>query len=498
MTGNCSKKYYLYINEHLVKQTGSIDYAFFWILNNFINSPNTNLHIDIVNTQLDDFPFESIKIVNNRLVKYNNLVESNNNILTIYSPYDMDYFNKLELSLLYQKIYNKTHLQTSQPTQTQPTQPTQTQPTQPIQTQPIQTQPIQTQQTQTQSQLINNSEYNNMTSDEIKKMITILEKEKADVEKNIKKREEEWMDNDCNIKFDKMQLRKREERLKEKYNIFLNDINIYNKLKAEENFSEDFIPHLFCAKYYILKYLFTNNYFDNEDINKPSEELFTLYRFLYVYLNKYNTDDDNQKDTIDNDLELKKKNDKHHEDNDFDDIDSTYNDIFNEFIDFLPNDREIITDKHIMKNINIKGDNDMFKEKTGYESDLNSDTESDTNSDTNSDTKSELEEDIENKSIDSEYIENELINDFKKSIENYRLLIKENQNPSNDFIDKYNIIKYLFKFGHLDLTDLEESINDCVYLYELLNDILNKKNIPTEIIDAFDEDIKEFKNFMIQ
>jgi hypothetical protein len=216
----------------------------------------------------------------------------------------------------------------------------------------------------------------------------------------------------------------------------------------------------------------------------PSDELFTLYRFLYVYLNKSNDDDEDKKNTIDDDLERKKRNDKHHEDNDFNDIDSVYNDIFIDFIDFLPDDKEIITDKQIMKNINIKGDTDMFKENTGYESEIEIETE--TESDTESDTKS----------IDSEYIETELINEFKKSIDKYIILQKENENPSSDFVNKYNIIKYLFKNGHLEPSDIDESIDDCVYIYELLNDIINKKDIPAEIIEAFDEDIKEFTNFI--
>jgi len=477
-----TKNYYLYQNSQLIKKTESLEYAFFWILNNFINTPNNNLQINITNSYFDDYAFETIKILNNKLVKFNNLIDKTDNknetdIITTYSPYDLDYFNKLELSLLYQKIYNKkTKIQT--PSHVSAPLPASLPASLPAQT-------------QAQNIILEN----NIKSDEIKKMISVLEKEKSDVEKNIKKREDEWMDNDCNIKFEKMQIRKREERLKEKYNIFLNDINIYNKLGSETNFSEDFIPHLFCAKYYILKYLFANKYFDNEDIKNPSDELFTLYRFLYVYLNKSNdNNDEDTKNTIDDDLERKKKNDKHHEDNDFNDMDSVYNyiynDIFTDFIDFLPDDKEIITDKQIMKNINIKGDNDMFKENTGYESETGTELE------TESETESESESESETESINSEYIETELINEFKKSIDKYIILKKENENPSSDFVNKYNIIKYLFKNGHLEPTDIDESIDDCVYLYELLNDYINKKDIPAEIIKAFDEDIKEFTNFI--
>ena len=112
------------------------------------------------------------------------------------------------------------------------------------------------------------------------------------------------------------------------------------------------------------------------------------------------------------------------------------------------------------------------------------------------DTETESESESETESINSEYIETELINEFKKSIDKYIILKKENENPSSDFVNKYNIIKYLFKNGHLEPTDIDESIDDCVYLYELLNDYINKKDIPVEIIKAFDEDIKEFTNFI--
>ena len=77
------------------------------------------------------------------------------------------------------------------------------------------------------------------------------------------KEELKQIDDDCEIKFKKMLERKEIERDKEKYNIFVNDINIYNKIINEPNFSEDYIPKLFEAKYYIIKYLYKNNYFDN-------------------------------------------------------------------------------------------------------------------------------------------------------------------------------------------------------------------------------------------
>jgi hypothetical protein len=275
-----------------------------------------------------------------------------------------------------------------------------------------------------------------------------------------------------------MQLRKREERLKEKYDIFKNDISIYNILIKKENFSEDFIPHLFVGKYYILKYLYTNNYFSDEDITKPSPELFTLYRFLYVSLNNTDNIDDDDLD----ELEKKIKNNKFHEDNDFNNLsdnDNTYSVILDDFINFLPNNKEIITDKQIMSNINKKSDNDMFNEDTGFE--LNSDSET---------------SESDNTSFDSSYVEKNLQKNMLKDIETYCDYEKNKKNISDDFINKYIVIKYLFKEGHLNMMDVYEYVDDCIYLYDLLNDYINKKNIPNEILDAFSEEINNFSDYM--
>jgi hypothetical protein len=74
-----TKNYYLYQNSQLIKKTESLEYAFFWILNNFINTPNNNLQINITNSYFDDYAFETIKILNNKLVKFNNLIDKTDN-----------------------------------------------------------------------------------------------------------------------------------------------------------------------------------------------------------------------------------------------------------------------------------------------------------------------------------------------------------------------------------------------------------------------------------
>jgi hypothetical protein len=91
------------------------------------------------------------------------------------------------------------------------------------------------------------------------------------------------------------------ERLKEKYNIFVSDITIYNKLINEKHFTESFIPPFFEAKYYIIKYLYKHNYFESENLNGPSQELFDLYNMLYNFVNnnfKINKDNEDFIDII--------------------------------------------------------------------------------------------------------------------------------------------------------------------------------------------------------
>ena len=99
---NC-KKYLLYNDINLDKSTFDFKYALFWLLNNHIKNPKNNYFINICYTKYDDYVFENIKIIDNKIVKLHTL--SDYNSMTVYSPYDTDLFNDINLSLLYQKIY---------------------------------------------------------------------------------------------------------------------------------------------------------------------------------------------------------------------------------------------------------------------------------------------------------------------------------------------------------------------------------------------------------
>ena len=74
----------------------------------------------------------------------------------------------------------------------------------------------------------------------------------------------------------------------------------------------------------------------DEDIDNPSEELFELYRTIYDYAN-------NKIDTNS-------------------DIYETFNDVFKEFDESLPKNKQILTDRQIMDTLNDKSEKtEIFK-----------------------------------------------------------------------------------------------------------------------------------------
>lgn len=134
------------------------------------------------------------------------------------------------------------------------------------------------------------------------------------------------MDLECDINFNKKMERKEQERIQEKKNILRSDISIYFKIK--ENNRD--IPPLFTAKYYILDYLYINEYFNNTITNVNNEEdfedIYKLYNVLYssMYVKDY-------------------------------EVPENYNNLINDFIEYLP-DEEILSERQIMINENKKSD----------------------------------------------------------------------------------------------------------------------------------------------
>jgi hypothetical protein len=121
--------------------------------------------------------------------------------------------------------------------------------------------------------------------------------------------------------------------MKEKKNIFISDIDVYFKLKdkiakltSTDNLLE-YIPELFEAKYYVLKFLDLESYLDGEDYKSPSDEIFELYLLLL--------------DTFEEDYILNE----------------SYKDLIETFSETLP-ERSIVTPKQIMKKLNSNSQNE--------------------------------------------------------------------------------------------------------------------------------------------
>ena len=367
--------YDLYEDFTFVERITNKEIALFLLLHNYIKSNySLNCYFDIVNSIGNkNISHEQIKIIDKKLVKVNKY----NNHITVYSPYDLDLFQKTELSILYQKFYDDKLILSHSISQTTqnisqsisqivlPQTHTQTHAYTPVpkqeKTQALtQEKPIQE---KTQASKINIKMPPDFTKDEfddMKNLLDKLENEKKDYDKKHKEKEENFMEIDANKRYDEKKERKEKDREKEKYNIFKADVKIYDKLIHEKNFSESFVPQLFEAKYYIIKYLYNNDYFMDEDIDNPSEELFELYRTIYDYAN-------NKIDTNS-------------------DIYETFNDVFKEFDESLPKNKQILTDRQIMDTLNDKSEKtEIFKGDAVVDillanSDIDSDSESESES----------------------------------------------------------------------------------------------------------------------
>lgn len=349
--------YDLYENNKFTKRTSDRDYAIFWILDNFIKSEYTrDYHFDIVKmiTDNDIICSESIKIYDNKVIKIN---KYNNSFNTTYSPFDLDLFNSTELSLLYQNIININKNETNiinKPVITNKKLENELNKAK----QNLKLKELQKQENKQESK-VEVQTFNKEELEDMKNLLNSLKDNKKIIDKEFKEKENELADIDCNDRFEKKKQKLEEERNKEKYNIFKSDIKIYYKLIEEDNFSENFIPPLFEAKYFILKYLFINDYFIDENKLEPSDELFELYRTLYDFVSGvYNNNDS---------------------------IYETFSDIFNEFNEFLPKDKKLLTDRQMMDTLNSKSQTiDLFNETTGFEGkETNTDTDTDSDTETN-------------------------------------------------------------------------------------------------------------------
>lgn len=447
--------YDIYENNVFVKSTEDMDYATYCILKNqnsyyIIYSYSDNKEFSL--------PEGTIKVIDNKVVK---IVDE---FVSFYSPYDQYLFKRSDLSRLYLKFYNKdTNEQYTNE------QYTNEKNNQNLLRQHIIKQNINSDNkintiSTSNNEVNKNNDFDNIPIKlspteiiEIQNQIKELNKMKEIIDKEKLKQEEEFLNKDCEERFIKRQEQREKEREIEKYNIFISDIEIYNKLINEKKFSEEFIPPFFVAKYYIIKYLYSYDYFKDENITKPSEELFSLFKMFYEFINnKFIIKEEEDEDIIT---------------------------MLNEFKDFLP---QIIikTDRQIMEDMNKNDENgDMFIEPTGF-SDMESSSES--CSDLNSQSS---DSDIQSEDLDTE----SEVNDFRSNINKYNEINKNKLIIDKQFQNIYNIIKFLYDEGCIDKLDFDESTKDSLVLYKALFDYKNN-----DIIDQyFIDEINKFKDIYI-
>jgi hypothetical protein len=461
--------YDIYSQDRFVKTVYDKDYATYYILTNPLSRYNIYEYADNKSDAIFD---STITIVENKVVKI-----IDDNYVSIYSPYDSFLFNKSELSRLYLKFYdpssvivnNITNINNKINTSQNKYQ------THQVISHIKQIQPIKTHQKNAESKQEIKQDIKQNTQikepvilsleelNDIKNKLEEYTKVEQELSKVAQKIEDEYLTKDCNKRFEEKMAKREHERNKEKYNIFVADIKIYNRLISEKKFSESNLPPFFVAKYYILKYLFTNDYFLDENIDEPSKETYDLYKLLYDYINSDFTIKDNE--------------------------DEELCELYEEFKDSLP-DIDIKTDRQIMTNMNNKNDNDnankeLFNEETGYELEKeeeeqdssSSSLNSSLNSDSDSDSDADVLEEVDNVLSD--------INKYKQN--------KRDNKIDDNFKNKYNLINYMFKEGHFDNTDLSDSVLESFDLYNILLEYTITRNQPKNIDKNYLDELNNYK-----
>ncbi len=460
--------YDIYLQDRFVKTVYDKDYATYYILTNPLSRYNIYEYTD---NKLDSIFDSTITIVENKVVKI-----IDDNYVSIYSPYDSFLFNKSELSRLYLKFYDPSNIILNNITNINNNSQNKYKTHQVI-SHIKQIQPIKTHQKSAESkeQIIKQDiKQENKTKEpvilsleelnDIKNKLEEYTKVEQELSKVAQKIEDEYLTEDCNKRYQEKMTKREHEKNKEKYNIFVADIKIYNRLITEKNFSENNIPPFFVAKYYILKYLFTNDYFVDENIDEPTKETYDLYKLLYDYINSDFTIKDNE--------------------------DEELCELYEEFRDSLPN-MDIKTDRQIMTNMNNKNDNDnankeLFNEETGYELEKEEDT---SNSDSSSN-KSMNTDSSEDSDSDSDALEevDKILSDIVKYKQN-----KRDNKIDDNFKNKYNLINYMFKEGHFDNSDLSDSVVESFDLYNILLEYTITRNEPKNINKNYLDELNNYK-----
>ena len=90
----------------------------------------------------------------------------------------------------------------------------------------------------------------------------------------------------------------------------------------------------------------------------------------------------------------------------------------------------------------------------------------------------------------------ELLNKFQNDYKTYLEIKNNSSNVPNDFICTYKVIDFLINNDYLDVIMLEESLEDNIFLYDILCDCSNNIDIPDEISNMYTNEINKFKKYL--
>ena len=199
------------------------------------------------------------------------------------------------------------------------------------------------------------------TCDDVEIYLNSILETQSRLKEETKLIEDKFLDLDCEHRFNIRQEKKQLEKQKQDYNIFVSDVSTYNlimkdyeeknnirkKKDLEKIYIEDIIPPIFELKFYIIDFLKQLGYFDDEEQDKYSKELFEVYSILYKFQTEDNVD-----------------------------IPEELNDVISEFIEFIP-DKSLGVPSDLFADIDSDKEIELFGEDCANASDVDSDESDD-------------------------------------------------------------------------------------------------------------------------
>ncbi len=412
-------RYYdLYNGDKFINSVNDIDFALHQLLSKCITHFIVYKYKYKKSQGVENGTF---KIDNNKVIKI-----IDDKYISLYSPYDDCIFSNSELSRLYLKFYESDKIS---------------------------------------KKIITMNPVRHEIKNDIKQDIKqdIKHEIKNDIGQEIKqdkgvitevKYDDKILAKEAEKRFNEKQKKKNDEAENNNYNIFMADVGVYNILIEEKEFTEAKIPLFFIGKYYIIKYLYANNYFVDNDISSPDRYIYLIYQELYDFMtNNYKLKDND----IDELIELK-----------------------NDFLESLP-DKKIQTDRQIFNMMNDNYNNDIFIEPSGY-------SDAEENSEDGNSNCSKLFDD-ESRGL--------IVEKIKSNITEYKDIKKYKKNIPEIFNKDYKVIEYLFSRGFFDDSDIDNSVNDYYCLYVTLLDYSNSKKIENDISEMHKDELEKFKKYII-